>query len=177
MVVKNRELKKTIKLGIKALIFQEIRLLLLEHSFTPQIVIDEISQSVQETKREIIRLTKTIAQKERAVLLRRMIRQAIDREIDEAIQLRKTRCIRCLHGRFYDEEGSAHPCLPVGSRRAQTVGCDKLRPSLRKSCRRFAEISTASSLGQYLNGITLLYEFRELIDQVDEIWEDYFLSK
>jgi hypothetical protein len=177
MAVKNRELRKTIKLGIKALIFQEVRLLQLEHSFTPQIVIDEISQSVQETKREIVRLTKSIAQKEKAVVLKRMIRQAIDQEIDEAIQLRKTRCIRCLHGRFYDEEGSAHPCLPVGSQRAQTIGCDKLSPSLRKSCRRFKEISTSSSLGQYLNGITLLYEFRELIDQVNEIWEDYFLGR
>jgi hypothetical protein len=177
MAVKNRELKKTIKLGIKALIFQEVRLSQLEHSFTPQIITDEMSQSVQETKREIVRLTKTIAQKERAVLLRRMIRQAIDQEIDEAIQVRKTRCIRCLHRRFYDEEGSAHPSLPVGSRRAQTIGCDKLRPSLRKSCRRFVEISTASSIGQYLNGIKLLYEFRELIDQVDEIWEDYFLGR
>ena len=176
MVVKRRELKKTIKLGIKALIFQEVRLSQLGHSFTPQIVIDEMSQSVQETKREIVRLTKMIAQKERAALLRRMICQAIDEEIDEAIQLRKTRCIRCLHGRFYDEEGSAHPYLPVGSRRAQTIGCDKLSPSLRKSCRRFVEISTASSLSQYLNGISLLYEFRELINQVDEIWENYFLS-
>jgi len=176
MVVKKRELKKTIKLGIKALIFQEVRLSQLGHSFTPQIVIDEMSQSVQETKREIVRLTKMIAQKERAALLRRMICQAIDEEIDEAIQLRKTRCIRCLHGRFYDEEGSAHPYLPVGSRRAQTIGCDKLSPSLRKSCRRFVEISTASSLSQYLNGISLLYEFRELINQVDEIWENYFLS-
>jgi len=176
MVVKRRELKKTIKLGIKALIFQEVRLSQLGHSFTPQIVIDEMSQSVQETKREIVRLTKMIAQKERAALLRRIICQAIDEEIDEAIQLRKTRCIRCLHGRFYDEEGSAHPYLPVGSRRAQTIGCDKLSPSLRKSCRRFVEISTASSLSQYLNGISLLYEFRELINQVDEIWENYFLS-
>jgi len=176
VAVKNRELKKTIKLGIKALILQEVRLSQLEHSFTPHIIIDEMSRSVQETKREIVRLTKTMAQKERAVLLRRMIRQTVNEEIDRTIELRKTKCIRCLHGRFYDEEGSAHPSLPVGVHIAQTIGCDKLSPSLRKSCRRFVEISTASSIGQYLNGMTLLYEFRELIDEVDEIWEDYFLS-
>jgi hypothetical protein len=176
MAVKDRELTKTIKLGIKALIFQEVRLSQLEHSFTPQIIIDEMSQSLQETKREIVRLTKTIARKERANLLKRMVHQAVNEEIDRAIELRKTKCIRCLHGRFYDEAGMDYVNLPINIR-AETIGCDKLRPSLRKSCRRFVEVSTASSIGQYLNGITLLYEFRELIDQVDEIWEDYFLSK
>jgi hypothetical protein len=173
MVVKNRELKKTIKLGIKALIFQEVRLSQLEHTFTPQIIIDELSQSVQETKREIVRLTKAIARKERANLLKRMVHQVVNEEIDRAIELRKTKCIRCLHGRFYDETGIDYVNLPINIQ-AETIGCDKLQPSLRKSCRRFAEISTASSLGQYLNGITLLYEFRELIDQIEEIWENYF---
>jgi hypothetical protein len=176
MVSEKRDLKKFLRLAIRTLTLQEIRLSQLEHSFTPHIIIDEVSQSVQETKREIVKLTRTIAQKERTVLLKRMIRQAIDQEIDQAIQLRKTRCIRCLHGRFYDEAGIDYVNLPIKTR-ALTIGCDKLRPSLRKSCRRFVEISTASSVGQYLNGITLLYEYRELIDQVDEIWEDYFLSK
>jgi hypothetical protein len=176
MAVINRELRKAIKLGIKALIFQEVRLLRLENSFTPNIIIDEMSQSIQDTKKEIAKLAKAIAQKERAVLLKKMIRQAVNEEIDRAIQLRKTRCIRCLHGRFYDEVGTAYLNLPIGVHRAQTIGCDKLRPSLRKSCKRFVEISTAFSIDQYLNGITLLYEFRELIDQVDEICEGY-LSK
>jgi hypothetical protein len=173
MVSEKRDLKKFLRLAIRTLTLQEIRLSQLEHSFTPHIIIDEVSQSVQETKREIVKLTRTIAQKERTVLLKRMIRQAIDQEIDQAIQLRKTRCIRCLHGRFYDEAGIDYVNLPIKTR-ALTIGCDKLRPSLRKSCRRFVEISTASSIDQYLNGITLLYEFRELIDQADEIWEDYF---
>jgi hypothetical protein len=176
MPSEKRELRKLLRLTIKTLALQEVRLSQLEHSFTPHIIIDEMSQSVQETKKEIVRLTKTISQKERAVLLKRMIRQVVNEEIDRAIELKKTKCIHCLHGRFYDEEGSAHTSLPVGSRRIQTIGCDKLRPSLRKGCRRFVEISTASTLGQYLNGITLLYEFGELVDQVNEIWEDYFLS-
>ena len=172
MPVKDRELRNAIKLGIKTLIIQEVRLLRLEHSFTPHIIIDGMSQSIRETKKEIVKLTRAMAQKERTVLLKRMIRQAVDEEIDRAIQLRKTRCVRCLHGRFYDEGGIAHAGLPVNTR-AETIGCDKLRPGLRKSCRRFVETSKAVTLDQYLNEMTLLYEFRELTDRFEEIWKEY----
>jgi len=160
-------------MGIKTLILQEVRLLRLEHTFTPPLITDEISHSIQDTKKEIVKLTKTMTQKERAILLKRMIRQATDEEIDRAIELRKTRCIRCLHGRFYDEAGTGHANLPVKTR-AETIGCDKLRPSLRKSCRRFVEISTAPSLDQYLNEMTLLYEFKDVISRIEEVWKDYF---
>jgi hypothetical protein len=176
MPVKEKELKKAIKMGIKALILQEVRLLRLEHSFTPHLIIDEISHSIQDTKKEIVKLTKAMAQKERAILLKRMIRQTMDEEIDRAIEMRKTRCVRCLHGRFYDEAGTAHANLPVTTR-AEAIGCDKLRPSLRKSCRRFVEMSTATSLDQYLNEMTLLYEFRDVISRIEEVWRDYFLSR
>jgi len=173
MPVREKELKRTIKMGIKTLILQEVRLLRLEHSFTPHLIIDEISHSIQDTKKEIVKMAKAVAQEERAVLLRKMIRQAVDEEIDRAIQLRKTRCIRCLHGRFYDEAGTGHAILPVKTR-AETIGCDKLRPSLRKSCRRFVEMSTAPSLDQYLNEMTLLYEFKDVISGIEEVWKDYF---
>ena len=136
MPIKDKELREAIKLGVKTLILQEVRLLRLERSFTPHLIIEEISHSIQDTKKEIVKLTRTMAQKDRTVLLKKMIRQAVDEEIDRAIQLRKTRCIRCLHGRFYDEAGTAHVDLPVRTR-AETIGCDKLRPSLRRSCRRF----------------------------------------
>jgi hypothetical protein len=172
MPVKDKELKKAIELGIKTLIVKEVRLLRLEHSFTPHIIIDEMSQSIQETKREITRLAKAIAQKERGLLLKKMIRQAVDEEIDRAIELRKTKCIRCLHGRFYDELGAAHVNLPIKTQ-AKTIGCDKLQPSLRKSCRRFVETSQSVSLEGYVNEMTLLYEFRELIGRIEEIWKDY----
>jgi hypothetical protein len=170
---KDKELRDAIKLGIKTLIIQEVRFLRLERSFTPHVIVDEMSQSIQDTKREIIKLTKIMAQKERSALLKKMIRQAVDEEIDQAIQLRKTRCIRCLHGRFYDEVGTAHLNLPIGVHRAQTIGCDKLRPSPRKSCRRFVEISMAASLDNYLNEMTLLHEFRDLINRIEEVWKDY----
>ena len=172
MPVKDRELKDAIKLGIRTLIIQEVRLLRLEHAFTPHIMIDEMSQSIRETKKEIVKLTRAMAQKERTVLLKRMMRQAVDEEIDRAIALRKTRCVRCLHGRFYDEAGTAHTGLPVKTR-AEKIGCDKLRPSLRKSCRRFVEMSKAASLDQYLNEMALLYEFRDLTDRIEEIWKEY----
>ena len=172
MPVQQKDLKKAIKIGIKTLILQEVRLLRLEHAFTPAFIVDEMSHSIQETKREIAKLAKSMAQKERASLLRRMIRQAVDEEIDQAIEFRKTRCVRCLHGRFYDEAGTAHASLPVKTR-AEIVGCDKLRPSLKKSCRRFVQISTAASLDHYLNEMTLLYEYRDVIDQIEEVWKDY----
>jgi hypothetical protein len=172
MPVQQGELRKVIKMGIKTLILQEVRLLRLEPTFTPPFIMDEISLSIQDTKKEIVKLTKAMAQKERAALLRRMIRQAVDEEIDRVIQLRKARCVRCLHGRFYDEAGKAHESLPVKTM-AENIGCDKLQPSLRKSCRRFVEISTATSLNQYLNEMTLLYEFRDVINQIEEIWKDY----
>ena len=101
-----------------------------------------------------------------------MICRAVDEEIDRAIELRKNRCIRCLHGRFYDEEGTAYVNLPLNAR-AQNIGCDKLRPSLRKSCRRFVETARATSLEDYLNEITLLYEFRDMLNRIKEIWKGY----
>jgi hypothetical protein len=172
MPVPQKELKRAIKIGIKTLIIQEIRLLRLERTFTPSLIMDEVSRSIQESKKEVVKLAKAIAQKERAPLLRKMVRQTVDEEIDRAIELRKTRCVRCLHGRFYDEAGTAHANLPVKTT-AEAVGCDKLRPSLRKSCRRFVEMSTAPSLDQYLNEMTFLYEFRDVIDRIEEIWKDY----
>lgn len=175
MAPKEKEIREALKLGIKALIVQEVRLLRFERTFTPHIIVEQMSQSIRETKESIVKLAKRMAQKERAVLLKRMIRESVNEEIDRAIQLRKTKCIRCLHGRFYDEVGTAHVKLPVGTR-AKTIGCDKLQPSLRKSCRRFVEASMAISLDDYLNEMTFLYEFRDLIDRIEEVWKEYFLS-
>jgi hypothetical protein len=131
-----------------------------------------MSHSIQDTKKEIVKLTKSIAQKEKGVLLKKMIRRAVDEEVDRAIELRKTKCIRCLHGRFYDEAGTAHANLPVKTR-AETIGCDKLRSSLKKSCRRFVEMSTAASLDDYLDEVTFLYEFRDVLRRMEEVWKDY----
>jgi hypothetical protein len=172
MPVKDKELREALRLGIRTLVIQEVRLLRLEHSFTPHLIMNEMSHSIQDTKKEIVKLTKSIAQKEKGVLLKKMIRRAVDEEVDRAIELRKTKCIRCLHGRFYDEAGTAHANLPVKTR-AETIGCDKLRSSLKKSCRRFVEMSTAASLDDYLDEVTFLYEFRDVLRRMEEVWKDY----
>ena len=170
--MKDKELRKAIRLGMKTLILQEVRLSRLERAFTPFVMTDEMSRSIQETKRMIIKLTRSMDHKKRTVLLKRMVCQAVDEEIDRAIELRKTKCIRCLHGRFYDEAGTAYVNLPVKTR-AVAIGCDQLRPGLRKSCRRFVEMSVAASLDDYFNEVTFLYELRDVLNRIEEIWKDY----
>ncbi len=171
----DKELRKVLKFGVKTLVLQEIRLLRMERAFAPEIVMGDITRSIEETKREIVRLTRTMSYKERTSLLGRMVQQAVDEEIDRAIQLRKNRCLRCIHGRFYDDCGTAFENLPIAPNSVQTIGCDRLRPDLRKTCRRFVETSTAHSLEEYLDEMSFLYEFRELVDQIEEIWKEYFL--
>ncbi|MFB3887159.1 MAG: hypothetical protein ACE144_18185 [Thermodesulfobacteriota bacterium] len=173
MSVRDRELGEAIKAGMKTLILLEVRLLRLERGFTPHIVIEEMSQSIRDTKKEISRLAKAFDPEKRTPLLKRMIRQAVDEEIDRAIEMRNVKCIRCLHGRFYDRMGAAYVSLPLEAR-AETIGCDKLQSSLRKSCRRFVETAEAISLDDYLSEMTFLYEFREVINRIEEIWKEYF---
>jgi len=173
MLARKNALREGLKVGIRTLILQEVRLLRLGRAFTPHLIVDAMSQSIQETKREIFKLTRTMDGKERKVLLKRMICQVVDQEIDRGIRLRGTKCIRCLHGRFYDETGTGHLDLPIGASKAQRIGCDKPQPALRKKCRRFVEIARSASLEDYLHEMTLLYEFRETIDRIEEIWKGY----
>lgn len=170
----DKELRKALRFGVKTLVLQEIRLLRTGQGSAPGIVQDEITQSIEETKREIIRLTRSMAYQEKASLLRRMVQQAVDDEIDRAIELRKIQCLRCVHGRFYDDSEVSYSNLPPHENLAQAFGCDQLRPALRKTCRRFVETSTAHPLEEYLDEILLFYEFREMIQQTEELWKDYF---
>lgn len=170
-----KALKEALKSVIETLINQEIRLLRLGQIDTSPFIVEEVSYSIMESKREVVKLTQSMARKEKMVLIKRRIRQAVDEEIDRAIRLRKNRCIRCVHGRFYDELGTPHMNLPIGIIRVQTIGCDKLQPSLRKRCRRFVEMIRATSLEDYLGEMALLYELREMFERFKEIWEDYLL--
>lgn len=174
MKVKDKQLRETIKLGIKTLIIQEVRVLGLERTLTPRIILDEMLHSIQDTKKKIVKLTERIAEKERAVFLKKMIQQAVDEEIDRAIQFRKNRCLRCIHGRFYDRSERAYSNLPIDKKLAKSFGCDRLRPALRKTCKRFVETTTALSLENYLEEVNFLYEFREGFDQIEELWQEYF---
>ncbi len=172
----DKELRGVLKLGARTLVIQETRLYRLKQASAPGILTDEISRSIEETKREIIRLTKIMGYRERASTLRKMIQQAVDEEIDRAIELRKNRCLRCIHGRFYDRSGTAFENLPAVSSLVKSIGCDQLRPNLRKTCRRFMETTIAHSLEDYLDEMNFLYEFREWVDRIEEIWQDYFLK-
>jgi hypothetical protein len=163
-----------LKTGIKTLVLQEIRLLRVEQIRTPSMMMDEMSRSIQDEKREIVKLTRRMGYEERAKLLRRMIEQVVDEEIDRSIQMRKNRCLRCIHIRFYDRAETAYFDLPPDEKLARTIGCDQYRKSLQKTCRRFMESSTAHSLEDYLSEVTLLYEFREWVEQIEDMWKDYF---
>ncbi len=175
MPIEKKALREALKSAIETLINQEIRLLRLGQIDTSPFIVEEVSYSIMESKREVVKLTQSMARKEKMVLIKRRIRQAVDEEIDRAIRLRKNRCIRCVHGRFYDELGTPHMNLPIGIIRVQTIGCDKLQPSLRKRCRRFVEMTRATSLEDYLGEMALLYELREMFERFKEIWEDYLL--
>jgi hypothetical protein len=170
-----KEIRNALRMRIKTLIIQEVRVLQLERAYVPSFIIDEMAHSIQEAKRQIISLVRLIPSKERNVLIKRFIRQSIDEEIDQGIQVRKNKCIRCAHGRFYDEVGTPYVNLPIRITQVQTIGCDKLQPSIRKSCRRFVETARATSLEDYLDEMALLYEFRDMINRIEEIWKEYFL--
>jgi len=172
----NKESKGVLKFGIKTLLIHEIRLFRMEQVLTPDIIKSGISRSIEETKKEIVRLIRPLSHKERTSLLRKMIQQTVDEEIDRAIQLRKNRCFRCIHGRFYDRSETAYSSLPLDEKLTKAFGCDELQPALRKTCIRFVEVSTAHSLEDYLNEMAFLYEFREMVDRMEEIWRDYFIK-
>ena len=169
------DIRNALRMGIKTLIIQEVRVLQLERAYVPSFIIDEMARSIQEVKRHVISLVRLMPPKEGNTLIKRFIRQSIDEEIDQGIQVRKNKCIRCVHGRFYDELGTPHMNLPIGIIRVQTIGCDKLQPSLRKRCRRFVEMTRATSLEDYLGEMALLYELREMFERFKEIWKDYLL--
>lgn len=175
MAPNQRETKKALRVGIKTLIIQEVRVLQLERAYVPSFIIDEMARSIQEAKRQVISLVRLMPSKERNALIKRLIRQSIDEEIDQGIQVRENKCIRCVHGRFYDEGGTPHVNLSIGITQVQTIGCDKLQPSLRKNCRRFVETARATSLEDYLSEMTLFYELREMFERFNELWEEYLL--
>jgi hypothetical protein len=175
MAPNQRETKKALRMGIKTLIIQEVRVLQLERAYVPSFIIDEMVRSIQEAKRQVISLVRLMPSKERNALIKRLINQSIDEEIDQGIQVRENKCIRCVYGRFYDEVGTPHVNLPIGITQVQTIGCDKLQPSLIKNCRRFVEAARATSIEDYLSEMTLFYELREMFERFKEIWKEYFL--
>lgn len=173
MPSEKKELRELLKLAIKTLIFQEARVLQLEHAYTPSFVMDEMVRSIQEAKRQVIPLVRWMAPKERNVLIKKVIRQSVDEEIDRAIVARKNRCFRCIHLRYFDEEGAPQVNLPIKKGPARVIGCEITSISSKIQCKGFMESPTATSLEDYLMDMAFFYEVKEMFDRFEEIWDEY----
>lgn len=165
------------KSAIENLVCQEIRLLHLTRIDMPSFVLEELSVSIQESKREVVLSSRSLAEKERTARIKRMVRDAIEEEIERTVQQRGIPCLRCTHLRYYDSELNPHEQFPMGTRRAMALGCDRLQPVSRVRCERFAEIPAALSVIDYVEQMTLLYEVREMFRKMGKIWEDYLINR
>jgi len=172
MESKKKELRQALKLVIKNLIIQEVRVIQLEQS-SPPFMIDEMIRSIEEAKRQVTALVRRMPQRERESLVKRLIRQSVDEEIDQAIRVRQKRCFRCVHVRYFDEAGASHSTLPIGEERARVIGCEVMSSPSGMECQSFVENPLAISIGDYLEEMSILYEVKEMFDQFERIWEDY----
>jgi hypothetical protein len=138
-----------------------------------------MKRSIQEAKVQVMSLTRSMDPHERNVLIKRIIDQSVDEEVDEAIGARKNKCLRCIHVRYFDEAGSAYFDLPYGVDREGACDVSTLQivcenpPIPGASCEEFTEKRSASPLGEYLDEIRLFYEVKEMLDRLEEIWEGY----
>ena len=146
----------------------------LEQASSPPFVLDEMVRSIEEAKRKVIALVRLMRPKEREALLKGLIRQSVDEEIDQTIRVRQKRCFRCTHVRYFDETGLPHSVLPVGEERVRVIGCEMISSPSGVECRSFTESSRAISIGDYLDEMNLFYEVKEMFNQFERIWEDYF---
>jgi len=173
METRKKELREALKSAIKGLIIQEVRVIQLEKSSAPLFVLDEMVRSIEEAKRRVTALVRLMRPKEREALIKRLIRQSVDEEIDQAIKMRQKRCFRCTHVRYFDEAGALHAAFPIGEERARVIGCEMISSPSGVECRTFTESSLAISIGDYLDEVSVLYEVRQTFDQFKKIWEDY----
>jgi hypothetical protein len=176
MPKRRRELTEALKPRIKVLILQEVRLHQLEQSLSPRFMIEELTQSIQEAKRQVSGLARLMAQEERNTLIKKIIQQSLEEEIDRAADLRRNRCLRCVNVRFFERGGTNYSILPHGRElRAYKIGCVIEGQSPGIHCTHFSQGSGGVSLEGYLEQMTLLYELREMFDEMNEIWE--YLTK
>jgi hypothetical protein len=170
---KKKELRDALKLAVKSLIIQEVRVIQLEKSSAPLFVLDEMARSIEEAKRRVTALVRLMRPKERDALIKKLIRQSVDEEIDQAIRVRQKRCFRCTHVRYFDEAGAPHVTFPIGGERARVIGCEMISSPSGVECQTFMESSLAISIGDYLDEVSVLYEVRQMFDQFEKIWKDY----
>jgi hypothetical protein len=173
MEPKKKELREALRLAIKSLIIQEIRVVQLGQSSPPLFVRDEMVRSIGEAKRQVTALVRLMRPRERETLIRRLMRQSVDEEIEQAIRVRQKRCLRCIHVRYFDESGASHSTFPIGEERARVIGCEVISSPAGTECRRFVENPLAATVGDYLIGMSMLYEVKEMFEQFERIWEEY----
>ena len=175
MATKKPKTPDALKPAIKVLILQEVRLLQMEESFTPPFVAEEVSHSIREAKREISGKVRLVGREERNSLIKKLLRQSLDEEIDRAIEVRRIRCLRCGHARYQDAEGTDHADIPIGGIQIRGIGCaiDGQTPGIH--CTHYTLSARGVSLGGYLEQMTLLYKLREMFDEMEETWD--YLTK
>jgi hypothetical protein len=170
-----KESKEALRSVIEHLVGQEIRRSQFSRVHTPPFILEELSISIKESKKEVALLTESLTQKERATLIKRMIREAVEEEIEKTVRHRGNPCLRCGHLRYYDWELNPHETFPTGIRRARVIGCDRLQVISRVRCERFIETPGTISVLDYVDEMALLYEVREMFKKMREIWEDYLM--
>lgn len=173
MSSKKRELRETLRPAVKLLVLREIRFMQMEESLAPSFVLDELSRSIQEAKREIVSVVRLMPEEERDPLLRGILRRSVDEEIDRAVALRRNRCLRCVYIRYVDRAGERYEVFPVRERRAVSIGCavDRQTPGIH--CKHFAERLNAIAMEDFLGEVSFLYQLREMFDEMTEFWKEY----
>ncbi len=171
MPPKNKKLTEPLKRAINTLIVQEVRLLQLGQACTPSFVVQDISRSIQEAKKQIYDLALPMTEHEREALLKRAFLKSLDEQIERTTELRRNRCLRCVHVRYFDEGGSCCTDFPLGELCVHGIGCfiDRQTPGVH--CKKFAQRRGGISLQDYLGEMTLLYELRDMFEELEEIWD------
>ena len=170
---------EALRSAIKVLVIQEVRLLRAEQACPSPFLVCEMRRSIQETKDRVMALTRSMDSHERNLLIKRIIDQSVEEEIDEAIEARRNKCLRCIHIRYFDETGTAHQDLPCGAGRDAACDVSALQiccenpPIPGTSCEEFVEKSNAVPLEEYLSEIGFFYDVKEMLDRLDRIWEEY----
>ncbi len=173
---RKRTPRKELKSALKTLIVHEIRWMQMEKNSTPSLLLDEFIHTLREAKQRVIELVDPFGEETRISLIKRMMQEALDEEIDQAIERRRNRCLRCVHMRYYDRWGIPSTDLPVEPDWVDRIGCVLGGSSSEERCGHFIERLRAPSLSDYFNELTLLYELREMFQQFEKIWKDYFFK-
>ncbi len=166
-----KELKDSLRPAVESLVCQETRLIHFKRMGAPPFVMEGTVETIKELKRELVNLMLPVVQQERPGLIKEMIGEAVEEEIERTVQQRGNPCLRCTHLRYYDWEMNPHEEFPMGASPAKAIGCDELQAVSRVRCERFIETPGAVSAEEYIDEMNLLYELRQMFEEMNEMWE------